>query len=66
MIHAVFDFIAATDMSLLWDVNGRSARATPLGPWLPAANFTPMAAYIDSVCAFFSRAPRPARRRAPT
>jgi hypothetical protein len=64
MIHAVFDFIAATDMSLLWDVNGRSARATPLGPWLPAANFTPMAAYIDSVCAFLRA--RPARRRAPT
>ena len=48
MIHTVFDFITATGMSLLWDVNGRSARPTPLGPWDPAANFTPMAAYINA------------------
>lgn len=47
MLSTVFDFIIATDMSLLWDLNGHSARKGT-GPWLPAFNFTPMAAYLES------------------
>ena len=47
MLTAVFDFIGATDMSLLWDLNGRSARKGT-GPWLPAFNFTAMASFLDS------------------
>lgn len=47
MLGAVFDFIAATNNSLLWDVNGEMARVGT-GPWLPARNFTPMAQYLDA------------------
>lgn len=48
MLTTIFDFIAATDMSLLWDLNGEMARVGT-GPWLPDFNFTAMAQYLDSV-----------------
>lgn len=47
MLTQVFDFIGATGMSLLWDVNGEMARVGT-GPWLPAFNFTPMADFLQS------------------
>ncbi len=47
MLSTVFDFIAATDMSLLWDLNGEMARVGT-GPWLPSFNFTPMATFLDA------------------
>ena len=48
MLTTVFDFIAATDMSLLWDLNGEMARVGT-GPWLPNFNFTPMADFLESM-----------------
>jgi heparanase 1 len=48
MLSAVFDFIVATDMSLLWDVNGASFR-NGAGPWDASGNATAMLAYLDSV-----------------
>lgn len=47
MLSTVFDFIAATDMSLLWDLNGEMARVGT-GPWLASFNFTPMATFLNS------------------
>ena len=47
MLTAVFDFIGATGMSLLWDLNGEMARKGT-GPWLPAFNFTPMAGFLQA------------------
>ena len=47
MLTAVFDFIAATNMSLLWDVNGASFRDAD-GPWSAAGNATAMLAFLDS------------------
>ena len=47
MLTTVFDFIAATDMSLLWDLNGEMARVGT-GPWLPDFNFTAMATFLDA------------------
>jgi len=46
MLTQVFDFIAATDMSLLWDVNGRTRVGT--GPWDPSLNFTAMAKHLNA------------------
>lgn len=46
MLTAIFDFIAATDKRLLWDVNGRTREGQ--GPWLPAINFTSMASFLNS------------------
>ena len=47
MLTAVFDFIGATGMSLLWDVNGAAFR-DGTGPWSAAGNASAMLAYIDS------------------
>lgn len=47
MLSAVFDFIIATDMNLLWDVNGASFRNAN-GPWFPEGNASSMLAFIDS------------------
>jgi hypothetical protein len=47
MLSTIFDFIAATDMSLLWDLNGEMARVGT-GPWLPDFNFTAQAVFLDS------------------
>jgi heparanase len=47
MLNAVFDFIIATDMNLLWDVNGASFR-DGTGPWNANGNATAMLSYLDS------------------
>lgn len=47
MLTAVFDFIGATGMSLLWDVNGASFR-DGTGHWSPAGNATAMLAFLQS------------------
>lgn len=47
MLTAVFDFIGATGMSLLWDVNGAAFR-DGTGPWSAAGNASAMLAFIDS------------------
>ena len=47
MLTAVFDFIIATNMSLLWDVNGATFRKGN-GPWSPAGNATAMLAFLES------------------
>lgn len=47
MITAVFDFIIATNMTLLWDVNGASFRDGK-GPWSPEGNASAMLSFIDS------------------
>jgi hypothetical protein len=47
MLEAVFDFIVATHMSLLWDVNGASFR-DGTGPWSAAGNATAMLAFLQS------------------
>ena len=47
MLTAVFDFIIATNMSLLWDVNGETFRKGN-GPWSAAGNATAMLAFLES------------------
>jgi hypothetical protein len=47
MLTTIFDFLAATGMSLLWDLNGEMLRVGT-GPWLPQGNFTPMADFLQS------------------
>ena len=47
MLTAVYDFIGATGMSLLWDVNGADFR-DGTGPWSAAGNATAMLSFIDS------------------
>jgi hypothetical protein len=46
MLSAIFDFISATDMSLLWDLNGEDAR-DGVGPWLPDFNWTAQAKFLN-------------------
>ena len=48
MIDAVWEFARATDMKLLWDLNGESFRSGS-GPWDPSGNATAMLGYINSV-----------------
>ena len=43
----MFDFVAATNMTLLWDFNGLKARDGS-GPWQPSVNATAMLAYLNS------------------
>ena len=43
----MFDFIAATGMTLLWDMNGLKTRDGS-GPWNPAVNATAMLTYLNS------------------
>lgn len=47
MLTAVFDFIIATNMSLLWDVNGETFRRGN-GPWSAAGNATAMLAFLEA------------------
>ena len=47
MLTAVFDFIGATGMSLLWDVNGAGFR-DGTGPWSAAGNATAMLGFLQS------------------
>lgn len=48
MITQIIDFMQATDMTLLWDLNGEKTRDSPLGPWNPSINATPFFDWLDS------------------
>lgn len=46
MLDAIVGFVQATNMSLLWDMNGESFR-TESGAWNPKGNATAMLGYLD-------------------
>jgi hypothetical protein len=48
MLMQIVDFMKATGMKLLWDFNGEGTRFSPLGPWNPAVNATPLLHWLDS------------------
>lgn len=48
MLTQIVDFMQATGMSLLWDFNGETERDSPLGPWNPALNATPLLDWLES------------------
>lgn len=47
MLDNIFDFITATNMSLLWDFNGERFRNVH-GAWNPTGNATAMLTYLQS------------------
>jgi hypothetical protein len=47
MMTQIIEFMQATNMSLLWDLNGEKTRDSPLGPWNPAVNATPFFTWLD-------------------
>jgi hypothetical protein len=48
MMSQIIEFMQATGMSLLWDFNGETERDSPLGPWNPALNATPLLDWLES------------------
>jgi len=47
MMTEIVDFMQATGMNLLWDFNGEVTRFSPLGPWNPAVNATPLLDWLN-------------------